>query len=256
MTRSLSAPQTAAHGGGWEAVAAAVAWRESHAPFPLHDAANPHLRIGLCSSLSSGYLRDLIRHVIDSPSPPGLSFVEGSSQHMLQAVRRREVDVAFIYGDHAWEHLEHEVLWREQVLAAMAEAHPLAGGADVPPERLAAEPLLVRGGHAEQPHQAALVHQALGVSPQQLTCHAVDRETLVELAGLGLGVTLVAGSSLGAFHPGVVYRPISGAAETFPFSAVWKPGGGNPALGPLLATARALAARPRPSVSAALRVRT
>jgi DNA-binding transcriptional LysR family regulator len=247
VTRRMSEASAAAGPSGWGRVAAAIAWRESHTLFPLHDATRHQLRLGLCSSLSSGHLRNVIRHILDRPSPPELSFVEGSVYQALHAARRRDVDVAFVYGEHPWEHLDHEVLWREPVWAAMAESHPLASGADVHAERLAQDVILVRGSPADHCHQAALVRQAIGVTPSRLSCHAADRETLVELAGLGLGVTLVCESSLGAFHPGVVYRPICGAAEAVPFSAVWKPGGGNPELGPLLATARA--SRPRPGVS-------
>jgi DNA-binding transcriptional LysR family regulator len=235
---------TDAADSGWEAVGAAIAWRESHSPFPQYDGARPRLTLGLCSSLSSGLLRELVRQMLASPSPPELAFVEGSAAQILNAVRRREADVGFVYGEHDWSKLEHELLWRERILAAMPESHPLAAGADVQPDQLAEQPLLVRGGIADYAAQAAFVRQVLGCPPAHLNCLGVDRETLVELAGLGLGLTLVAHSGLGAFHPKVVYRPICGAADTVAFSAVWKPGG-NPHIGPLLATARSLCARPR-----------
>ncbi len=240
----------AASSYGWEAVSAAIAWRESHIAFPLNDPDRPHLRIGLCSSLSSGLLRDLVRHLADAPCPPELNFLEGSAPQILHGARRRDVDVAFVCGDHAWDHLEHETLWREPMFAALAEAHPLTSMMEVPPERLAQETLLVRGPVAEYASQQALTRQILGCAPSRMRCMDVDRETLVDLVGLGLGVTLVAGSSLGAFQPGVVYRPLAGNAGATLFSAAWKPGGANPALGPLLATARSLAARLRPAVQA------
>ncbi|MGZ3274349.1 MAG: LysR substrate-binding domain-containing protein [Caulobacteraceae bacterium] len=247
MTARLTANpgRSSAAQSGWEGVSAAIAWRESHTPFPLQDAGRPRLTIGLCSSLSSGLLRELVRRLLVSPSPPELAFVEGSAAHILQAARRREIDVGFVYGDHDWSKLDHERLWRERILAAMPETHPLAAGVDVPSDQLAEQPLLVRGAVTDYAAQAAFVRQVLGRQPARLSCLRVDRETLLELAGLGLGVTLVADSSLGTFHPGVVYRPICGAADAVAFSVVWKSAGGNPALGPLLATARALCARPR-----------
>jgi DNA-binding transcriptional LysR family regulator len=247
MPATFSRPiraSTEASQSGWEAVSAAIAWRETHSAFPLHDAGRPRLAIGLCSSLSSGMLRELVRQMVLSPSTPELAFVEGSAAQILQAARRREIDVGFVYGEHDWSRLEHELLWREGILAAMPEHHPLATGNDVASDRLAEQPLLARGGVADYRAQSAFIRQVLGYQPAHLHCLGVDRETLVELAGLGLGVTLVARSGLGAFHPGVVYRPISGAVEAVPFSAVWKPGG-SPLLGPLLATARSLCVRPR-----------
>ena len=236
-------PMSGAGTPGWAAVGEAIASREMHTPFPMYDAARPMLRIGICSSLSSGFLRELVQQVSSMPSAPELSFQEGTVAQVLQAARRRQVDVGFVYGEQDWAHLEHEPVWRERVLAALPEHHLLAQVTEIPPGRLSRETLLVQGGAEEHDHQAALLRRILGCTPAQVDCLDVDRETLVELAALGFGVALVMGSSLGAFHPAVVYRPVGGDAEICPFHAVWKPGGGNPAFGPFLASVRALAYR-------------
>ncbi len=227
----------------WKAVGEAIASREQHTPFPMLEPHRPMLRIGICSSLSSGFLRDMVQHVAAAPNPPELSFQEGTAAQILHAARRRQVDIGFVYGDQDWAHLEHEPLWRERMLAAMAETNPLAQTTEIAAQRLAQETLLVPGGAEEHWRQSALLGQILGYTPERIDCLDVDRETLVELAALGFGVALVAGSSLGAFHPGVVYRPIGGTAEACAFHAVWKTAGGNPAFGPFLASVRALAYR-------------
>ena len=248
MGRLLQTPGDAAP--AWKTVGEAIASREQRTPFPMLEPHRPMLRIGICSSLSSGFLRDMVQHVAAAPNPPELSFQEGPAAQILHAARRRHVDIGFVYGDQDWAHLEHEPLWRERMLAAMAETHPLAQSTEIAPQRLAQETLLVPGGAEEHWRQTALLGQILGCAAQRVDCLDVDRETLVELTALGFGVALVAGSSLGAFHPGVVYRPIAGTGEACAFHAAWKPGGGNPAFGPFLASVRALAYRWRQRMTA------
>ncbi len=173
------------------------------------------------------------RHVHLAPAPG----------RIRQAVRRREVDVAIVQGMAGLEGLERLPLWREPLLAAMAERHPLAHGSEVAAEDLLRQRFLAHGGAGEHALQTALIAAFLGQPPRDLDCLPVDRETLLELTSLGLGVTLIPGSAAAVFHPGVAYRLISGAEASVSFRAVWKAGGTNPALGPFIAQARALALR-------------
>jgi len=228
---------------GWETIGAALASREEGQLFSMITPARPMLKIGLCSSLSCGLLRELVRSIAEGVDAPELAFREASPGRIRQAARRREVDVAIVQGTVGLEGLERQSLWCEPALAAMAERHPLAHGSEVAAKDLARQRFLANGGAAEHALQAALIGDALGEAPRELDCLPVDRETLLELASLGQGVTLIPGSAAAVFHPGVSYRLISGGQASFPFHAVWKAGGSNPALGPFIAQARAVALR-------------
>jgi DNA-binding transcriptional LysR family regulator len=226
---------------GWEA-AAAIASREEGQLCPMTAAKRPLLTIGLCSSLSCGLLRELVRRIAEEANAPELAFREASPGRIRRAARRRDVDVAIVQGTVGLEGLERQALWREPALAAMAERHPLAKNSEVAADDLLRQRLLAHGGAAEHTLQAALIARVLGEPPRELDCLPVDRETLLELASLGQGVTLIPGSAAAIFHPGVSYRPIDGA-EAVTFHAVWRAGGSNPTLGPFIAQARALALR-------------
>ena len=228
-----------------DAVVAALSYRETGDPFPDRQGPQPSLRIGLCSSLSSGFLRELIRRVRALPDAPALYFMDGTPHDVLQAARRREIDVGFIYGPHySLVRLQFEELWREPLVALLPEQHPLARDCDVRPDALKGETFLATGGPADHYPQLALVQSVLGEPPESFDCLEVERETLVNFVGLGLGVALMPRSGLGAFYPGVAYRPIVTPLERIGFQAVWRPGARNRnrELGRFLDRARALAA--------------
>jgi DNA-binding transcriptional LysR family regulator len=244
MSRILAQP-------AWETVGAAVASREEGRLFPATTPGRPLLKIGLCSSLSGGLLRELVRRVSEAVNPPELAFREASPGRIRQAVRRREADIGIVYGDVGLDGLDRQALWCEPVLAALPERHPLARGSEVAAADLLRQRFLAHGGAAEHALQAELIGGILGGAPTEVDCLPVERETLLELTALGFGVTLVTGSAAATFHPGIAYRPIYGADASVPFHAVWKASGPNPALGPFIAQARALALRgplsgPRP----------
>jgi DNA-binding transcriptional LysR family regulator len=228
---------------GWETIGAAIASREEGQLFSLIAPQRPLLKIGLCSSLSFGLLRELVRGVAEEISAPELAFREASPGRIRQAVRRREVDVAIVQGTTGLEGLERQALWCEPVLAVLAERHPLAHNSEVAAQDLLRQRFLAHGGAAEHTLQAALIGAVLGEPPRALDCLPVERETLLELVSLGQGVTLIPGSAAAVFHPGVAYRLIHGAEASVSFYAVWRAGGSNPALGPFIAQARALALR-------------
>ena len=228
---------------GWETIGAALASREEGQLFARIAPKRPMLSVGLCSSLSCGLLRELVRRMAEEASAPELTFREASPGRIRQAVRRREVDVAIVQGALGLEGLERQALWCEPALAAMAERHPLARTSEVAADDLLRQRFLANGGAAEHALQSALIGAVLGGPPRQLECLPVDRETLLELASLGQGVTLIPGSAAAVFHPGVSYRLIYGVEASVSFHAVWKTGGSNPALGPFIAQARALALR-------------
>jgi DNA-binding transcriptional LysR family regulator len=228
---------------GLERVVAALGYRESGNPFPYIHEHRPVLRIGLCSSLSWGFLRTLIRQVGAGQGATALSFLEGSPQQIVRAASRDGIDVGFVYGPHdwAWARLQYEELWREPLMVLMPDAHPLASDSDVKPEALRNETFLVAGDMAEQELHTELLKQALGFAPAVRTI-SVEQATLQDLVGLGFGLTLTTGSALGAFHPGVAYRPLAAPVETISFHAVWRQSNRNEALLRFLDAARALAA--------------
>jgi DNA-binding transcriptional LysR family regulator len=225
---------------GLEAAAAALGYRESGDPFTGDAMARPRLRIGLCSSLSWGFLRALVRRLGAAPDAPRLSFLEGSAHAIVGAVRRGEVDVGFVHGRRDAPQLQCEALWREPLMVLAPDHHPLARDSEARPEALRGETFLAAGGPAERDLHIAILERALGGPAPAVQAVPVERSTVIDLVSLGFGLTLTPGSAMGAFHPGVSYRPLTG--QSLAFHAVWRRASDNPALPGVLAAARALAA--------------
>jgi DNA-binding transcriptional LysR family regulator len=223
-------------------VGAALGYRHTDDPFASVPVARRALRIGLCSSLSWGFLRDLIRCVRAEPDASTLSFLEATPHGVLQAARRGQVDVGFVYGAHNWARLEYEDLWREPLMVLMPDHHPLAGDSEVSALALRKETFLVAGDPAECELQRALLQQAIGGIGPPILAVPVERATMFDLVSLGVGLALTTGSALGAFHPGVTYRPIAAPSPPVAFHAVWRLSNRNEDLSRFLDTARAHAA--------------
>jgi DNA-binding transcriptional LysR family regulator len=81
-----------------------------------------------------------------------------------------------------------------------------------------------------------------------VTRYDVGRENLINLVGLGFGISLTSEATVATRYPDVVFRPIEGEDDILPFSAVWSPSNDNPALRRFLALMRAMAeGRPLPA---------
>jgi DNA-binding transcriptional LysR family regulator len=230
-----------AYARGPRPAGAALSYRSMSDPFPMPETAGPLLRIGLCSSLSRGFLRKLIRHVRVERDAPALSFLDGTPQEVMKAASRGEIDVGFVYGPHDWASLESEELWREQLMVLMPDGYWLSRDSEVKPTALRAETFLVAGDLAERETHMQLVEHAIGGAPAVLAV-PVERATVIDLVSLGFGLAVTIESALGVFHPGVNYRPIGAPVEPIAFHAVWRGANHSEELARFLETARALAA--------------
>ena len=117
---------------------------------PAREEAEGGLRIGVCSSLSWGFLRELLKRLGDGLQAPQLSMLEGSPQEVLAALRRGEIDVGFVRGVWTDSEIRGEELWREPYLELMSEHHPLAKGNAIEPAQLRRETFLISAPPAER----------------------------------------------------------------------------------------------------------
>jgi DNA-binding transcriptional LysR family regulator len=222
-------------------VGAALAYRQMGEPTQRQEGEGALLRIGLCSSLGRGFLRELIRHVRADLDAPHMSFLEGSPQAVVDAVNADHIDIGFVYGAHDLPALESEELWREQLMVLMPDGHRLARYSDVKPTVLREETFLVAGGSTESEMHTELLERAIGGTPVVLAV-PVERATVIDLVSLGFGLAVAIDSALGVFHPGVTYRPIGAPVEPVAFHAVWGAANRNRELPRFLETARDIGA--------------
>jgi DNA-binding transcriptional LysR family regulator len=199
------------------------------------------VRIGILSSLSCGFVRDLLRAFHETHPAIAIDVVEGSASEHLARVSERLVDVAFLTGRPSASHCDTAVLWEARVFAALPERHRLADQDEVGWDALKNERFIVsRDAPGPEIHDYVVRRVAeLGHSPC-VDRFGVGRETLMHLVALGFGISFVSEAGTATRYPDVVFRPFATAEDVLPYSAVWLPGNDNPALRRLLSLARSM----------------
>lgn len=198
------------------------------------------IKIGIFSSLASGFLSDLLRTYDKAHSKVQVDFVDGNPADHIAAIRQLRLDVAFITGTTEWSGCETDHLWSERVFAVLPDEHPLAHRKELTWADLTGESFIVSDiAPGPEIHDYLVQRLArLGHHPD-VQPQYVGRDNLLPLVALGRGLTLTSEATTAAQIPGVSYRPI--AEERLPFSAVWSPKNDNPACRRLLSLARSMA---------------
>jgi DNA-binding transcriptional LysR family regulator len=200
------------------------------------------VRIGIFSSIASGFLTELFHaYEVDHPSVQ-LDFIEGGSGDHLAAIRQHRLDVAFLTGSPSADGCDIAHLWNERVYVVMPEKHELADREEIEWENLRFRHFVV----SETPpgpeiHDFLVKHLSeLGYRPN-IRQQGVYRDTLMQIVANGRGLTLTSEATTAARFPGVTYRPLRG--EVLPFCAVWSPRNDNPAFRRLLSLAKSISRR-------------
>lgn len=130
-----------------------------------------------------------------------------------------------------------ELLWSESILVALANDHELGGNAVIAWSTISTEAFIVsRSAPGLEIHDYVVKNlSGIGRHPE-VSWHAVGRETLMAMVGLGVGISLVSAAEAGVRYPGVTFVPL--AEERLAFSMVWSPQNDNPALRRFLSAAR------------------
>ncbi|MFZ0268369.1 LysR family substrate-binding domain-containing protein [Caulobacter sp.] len=196
------------------------------------------LRIGVSSSLSCGRLRALLRGFRATATSVDMQVASLSRDTIAHRLKQGVLDIGLVCGETPAAGLCSEPLWREALYVVLPADHPLARDNAVAPARLTGQTVLTSRsdlGGVERLCQAALAEPPLlAILPTE-----ADRETLFNLVALGFGLAMTSASALGAYYPGVVYRPLLGCEHAVPYEALWREGNRKPALAHFLGAARA-----------------
>ncbi|MBX5141264.1 LysR family transcriptional regulator [Rhizobium lentis] len=197
------------------------------------------VRMGIFSSLASGFLPDLMRAYDRRHANVQIELVDGNPAEHVAAIRQLQLDVAFLTGKRDWPGCDATPLWSERVFVVLPQSHDLAAKEELHWPELAHEMFIVSEVAPGQEIHDYLVQRLadLGHHPE-IQPQYVGRDNLLPLVALGRGLTLTSQATTAAQFPGVCYRPIAG--ESLPFSAVWSPKNDNPAFRRLLSIAKAM----------------
>lgn len=198
------------------------------------------VRVGIFSSLASGFLAQMLRTYSNRYPEVRIDIVEGAPSDHISEVRRQKLDVAFVTGAPTLTDCDAAQLWTENVFVVLPCEHSLAASTLIEWTDLRNEAFVVSEGDPGPEIRDFLIKKLadLGYSPS-IERHRVGRDNLMQIVSLGRGLTLTSEATVAATFPGVVYRRL--AAETLPFCAVWSPRNDNPAWRRMLSLARTTA---------------
>jgi DNA-binding transcriptional LysR family regulator len=200
------------------------------------------LSIGILSSMATGYLRELIQVYCSHHPDVVVQIIEGASADNIAAVRKRQLDVAFIIDTTHAGGCETLPLWNERIVVVLPEDHALRTKKEIEWSDLRNEHLIVRQSERDPVLCDRLTKRiAAADHDPDVRKLKVGRESLMNLVAMGLGVGLTSEATIATAFPKVVFRPIAGDDELLQFSAAWLPHNDNPALRRFLSLARRMA---------------
>lgn len=198
-----------------------------------------NVRVGINSSIASGFLTELFRAYGHRYASVDIELVDGEHNDHVTAIRQLRIDVAFLTGTTDRPDCDLVHLWSERIFAALPDDHTLAAREDMLWQDLREESFIVSDTAAGQEFHGYLIRRLAGFGRHpKIRVQSVGRDNLLPLVALGKGLTLVNEAMTAAQFPGIIYRPIIG--EMLPFCAVWSPKNDNPAFRRFLSLARSM----------------
>jgi DNA-binding transcriptional LysR family regulator len=204
------------------------------------------LRIGIFSSMASGFLAELLQAYDAGHAGVRLDFVDGAPSDHIAAVRQHRLDVAFVTGNPALTDCDVVQLWTERLFVVLPSHHKLSVLSEIDWSDLSGHLFVVTEAQPGADISNYLVNHLAEVGDRPgIERHGVGRDNLMQIVSLGRGLTLVSEAATAMRFPGVTYRPLLG--EELRFSAVWSPRNENPALRRMLSLARKMSKTRSPS---------
>lgn len=205
---------------------------------------NGRLRLGVLASLSRGVMREVVAKFVELYPQIELTFARADRGELMTQLSHRTLDIVFASGAPSNAAGDSLLLTEEQVYLAVAGSHPLAKEVSLQWSDLTEASFVVS---TDEPGPEVSDHilrrvSDLGRQPN-IQHHRFDREGIMNLVGLGLGVSPMCEHWCGVIYPDVTFVPmkVEGEWECLPFSLRWRSDNDNPALRRFLSLAREVA---------------
>jgi molybdate transport repressor ModE-like protein len=202
------------------------------------------LRVGLIASLSLGVPRKVTESFFRAHPDVRVHFAEADRSELFTLLSHRMLDLVVAAGEPSSEFGDALLLCREAISLAVASNGPLAARGRVRWSELSGATFVV-SSREPGPEIHDYILRRVGDLGRRVRIerHRLDREGIMNLVGLGFGVSLVADHWRGVQYPNVTFIPVGEDGETVPFSITWRPENDNPALRRFLSLARVEAKR-------------
>jgi DNA-binding transcriptional LysR family regulator len=182
------------------------------------------LRIGICSSLSAGNLRETLAELRRQIADADILLVDGAKEGLLGELAAGAIDVAILTsGGGRWNDRVLP-LWGERVVVAVPEHHPLNNRPAIKWRELCDNRILLTRSGVDSELEQLLSVKAGGSDALRISYQDVGLDRLLSLVGAGYGVAPLLEGAVGFVCPGVAHRELHGdcGQMRLQFAAYWK----------------------------------
>ncbi|MGW1424616.1 LysR family transcriptional regulator [Bradyrhizobium manausense] len=192
-----------------------------------------HLTMGFCTSISTGNLRATLGEFKKRLPQIELTTMERSRLRLMIALRSGTVDVVVSPGRLVSKGTKALPLWSERILISLPQDHGLAARDIVYWTDLRNETILLSQYDPGRELEDLLISKlVLPEDRPKIERHDVSRGIIKSLISMGMGLSLVMESDIGASFAGLVYRELQDGTgpSRLDFYAHWREDNENPAL--------------------------
>jgi DNA-binding transcriptional LysR family regulator len=183
------------------------------------------LNVGLVVSAAYQVVPSILHHYGERYPNIKVVLHELTTPEQTQALHDAKIDVGFLRLPVFSNFLELETFFREPLVVALPEEHPLATDENILLETLADEQFILSPPNLrlDWHDQIMCLCQQSGFSPQ-IAQQAVHIETILGLVAAGMGITLLPASVGEWRRKGVAYRPIADVDILVDTVIAWRKG--------------------------------
>ncbi|MCK1723046.1 LysR family transcriptional regulator [Bradyrhizobium sp. 141] len=192
-----------------------------------------HLTMGFCTSISTGNLRATLGEFKKRFPQIELATVERSRLRLMTALRSGTVDLVVSPGRLPSRETKALPLWSERILISLPQDHGLVAREIIYWTDLRNETILLSRYDPGRELEDLLISKlVLPEDRPKIARHDVSRGIINSLISMGMGLSLVMESDIGASFAGLVYRELQdgAGASRIGFYAHWRDDNENPPL--------------------------
>ena len=188
------------------------------------------LTIGFVGALTYEFLPPILRAYRALYPSVHLTLRDLTPAEQLEALENGGIDIGFvgILPDWPTAGLDHRVIRRDRMVAALPEDHRLAERKTIPLKELADDPWLFIGREVSPSYCRLMERLCAGAGfVPRVEQETIRAQALLGMVSAGLGVTIVPEMISRLPAPGVVFVPLQ-EREKYEHAVMWRAGGSSP----------------------------
>jgi DNA-binding transcriptional LysR family regulator len=181
------------------------------------------LMIGFVSSAAHNVLPAILQGFRRRSPSVTLELRELTTNQQLQWLREGRIDIGFVRPPVEEEGVNWEVIFRESLMVALPEAHPLGNLERVSLRSLSHEPFILFPRSLAPGLYDPIISlcQQAGFSPI-LAQEAIQMQTIVSLVAAQMGIAIVPESMQNFQRQGVIYKFLQEATPMVAIALIWR----------------------------------